>query len=458
MRYLFFLLFTFLSLPLWSQHYERFRQLEGHYGQVTFVVFHHQEELLVSGDKLGQILVWDIATGEILQRFLGHQGSITHLEFDATSTRLLSAAYDGTCLIWSFETGEILQKIKNSSTTPYATVKGNEPTFALWGENESTIIYGGYNRIIHQFDTENAAIETLFTTSEGGITCGDLSLDEQSLLFAVNEKIYLYDINQQQVTTQLTNSFEPNHFICELSFVPKQDNLIAAWTFGGQVQIWNVSTKRIIKNITASDQQGSSYFAFSKDGQWLVTGNNANEAIIWQTTHWQQAQTLKGHTKTVKAINFALNNKYIATGSDDKTIIIWRQTLSTPTLETIAIDANLQTAIDHQRPLEVQETYTVQGEHIKISIADDAQEDGDILSLIFNGQVILDTYQLEKRKKILKIPMTQKENYLVVYAHNEGSIPPNTIAIKVESLYGQKDFKLRSNMNTSAALKIMLED
>lgn len=464
MRYLFLFSLFFCWKFIQAQTYEQIQQLEGHYGKVTFLVFHSYEDYLVSGDEHGQILVWELATGKILKRFLGHQNKITHLVFNSSAEKLLSAAYDGACIIWDFETGAILHKIKNSTIRPYANVKGNEPTFVLWNKDESSIIYGGYNRKIHQFDLDSLTTKNLFTTPEGGITCSDLSPTESLLVFGVNEKIYQYDVEQKRLVSQLKNTKVTNNFICELGFVPTQKNLVAAWIFGGQLQIWDTTTKQLVQTLQASEQKGSSQFAFSNNGKYLITGNQDYNALLWNIENWEQTQILSGHTAPVKTVAFSSNNKYISTGSDDKTIIIWKQVLPS-VITLIPIEehlpegnTSLATEIDKQRPIEVQDVYNIQGDQIKISIADDEQEDGDILSLIFNDQLILDHYELKKHKKILVLPITQEENYLVVYAHNEGRIPPNTIAIQVESQNGQKKFTLRSNTNTSAALKIMLEE
>jgi WD40 repeat protein len=42
----------------------------------------------------------------------------------------------------------------------------------------------------------------------------------------------------------------------------------------------------------------------------------------WNTFNWTQQQTFIGHTDAVKTLTL-LSNDYIASGSEDNTILIW---------------------------------------------------------------------------------------------------------------------------------------
>ena len=65
---------------------------------------------------------------------------------------------------------------------------------------------------------------------------------------------------------------------------------------------------------------------------------------------------------------------------------------------------------------------------ISLDLYDDGEVDGDIVSVYLNGKNILSNYTLtDKGKRLtIKLDPAKKENELVIYAENEGSIPPNT--------------------------------
>lgn len=92
---------------------------------------------------------------------------------------------------------------------------------------------------------------------------------------------------------------------------------------------------------------------------------------------------------------------------------------------------------------------------VDISTWDHGQIDGDIISLIANGQTILSNHELDGPSNTKNFSHTFDANgfnYLVLYAHNEGDISPNTATI---SLNGQ-DFVLESNLSTNGYVDIVV--
>lgn len=92
---------------------------------------------------------------------------------------------------------------------------------------------------------------------------------------------------------------------------------------------------------------------------------------------------------------------------------------------------------------------------VDISTWDHGQIDGDIISLIANGQTILSNHELDGPSNAKNFSHTFDANgfnYLVLYAHNEGDISPNTATI---SLNG-KEFILESNLSTNGYVDIVV--
>lgn len=71
---------------------------------------------------------------------------------------------------------------------------------------------------------------------------------------------------------------------------------------------------------------------------------------------------------------------------------------------------------------------------VKLSIWDDKINDGDVITLLHNGQVILDNYRITGKRKELEIELSATgNNVLKIVAINEGSEPLNTARIKITS-------------------------
>ena len=70
--------------------------------------------------------------------------------------------------------------------------------------------------------------------------------------------------------------------------------------------------------------------AFSEDEKYLAIGahGDRNEIAILRLTDLQVIQILKGHSGTVRSVSFDPTGNYLASGSEDKTVRIWRHTRS----------------------------------------------------------------------------------------------------------------------------------
>ncbi len=105
------------------------------------------------------------------------------------------------------------------------------------------------------------------------------------------------------------------------------------------------------------------------------------------------------------------------------------------------------------RTIEDADMVTVDDRVIKIAVWDTEEIDGDIVSLNFNGKWILDKYKLKRKKKKLRVQIVpNQDNYLILYAHNEGSRPPNTAAFTIIDSRGKKHIALSSDLNSCGTL------
>ncbi len=63
--------------------------------------------------------------------------------------------------------------------------------------------------------------------------------------------------------------------------------------------------------------------AFSVDGQMVAAGSN-RQTLLWKTANGKLLRTLNGHSKNVNVLAFSPDNSNLATGSEDKTVMLWR--------------------------------------------------------------------------------------------------------------------------------------
>ncbi|OHX67555.1 hypothetical protein [Flammeovirga pacifica] len=125
-----------------------------------------------------------------------------------------------------------------------------------------------------------------------------------------------------------------------------------------------------------------------------------------------------------------------------------------PKQEEIQVKEVKEKLIYEERPTVVQSSIYITSYEISLSVWDDKTVDGDVVSLFWNGEPVLQEYELTAKKKKLKIKYEPgKENVLILYAHNLGKEPPNTMAIAIKAGKKKRQLSIRSTLGKSGGIR-----
>lgn len=113
--------------------------------------------------------------------------------------------------------------------------------------------------------------------------------------------------------------------------------------------------------------------------------------------------------------------------------------------------------------IEYQQTIVVKNPNVKLLFYDGEKEDGDIVSVNFNGAWVLEKYKLKKKTsvqpKILNLSLIPNfENYIFTKAWNLGTIPPNTLTVEIIDTDGSdppRVVNIKSAIGRSGAIKLV---
>ena len=64
--------------------------------------------------------------------------------------------------------------------------------------------------------------------------------------------------------------------------------------------------------------------AVTSDNKYIISGSHDKTIRIWNLLQKRQETVFRGHTDSVNSVVVTSNNKYINSGSDDSTIRIWK--------------------------------------------------------------------------------------------------------------------------------------
>lgn len=92
---------------------------------------------------------------------------------------------------------------------------------------------------------------------------------------------------------------------------------------------------------------------------------------------------------------------------------------------------------------------------LKMYIKDDNTVDGDMVTVMYNGEIVLDNYKLTATPKEISLPVGNNElNILSILATSEGAEPPNTASIQLKDGEKTYDILAHNKVGKVAIIKI----
>jgi len=121
--------------------------------------------------------------------------------------------------------------------------------------------------------------------------------------------------------------------------------------------------------------------------------------------------------------------------------------VESPPIDALAMEA---------RKANEYQVFKVNKRNVKLILWDNGEIDNVSISVMLNGQYVLTNYKLTKDKKKLKIRLQPGSNQLIVMAHNEGTIPPNTAQCKMHCGRKKWDFAVSCGLKANAGIEIVV--
>lgn len=471
------LAFSFLLLAAGSpaQLFRQQFQLSDHEAAITVMTRHPEGKMVINGDQAGNLYFRDAATGETLRKIKAHQSPVSILSFNSNGQLLISSTADGEIRIFDFQKDKFVQSIYSPD---YAGIR-----FVLFSIADGFIYFSSNNRLYKTRSDLTQKVE-LIRQEDDTLFDAVIASDRSALIFSKGNRLHVLNTR----TDQLRQEFSPGPFpIRFMNFL--NDSTLATWSDDGTLACWNFQLGQLALKPSFWMKAGlPCRMAFSSDGKFMATGMVGNWARVWLPKEREVYQELFGHRQTVTATCFGKADSILFTGSMDRSVYVWVRTDKenpkaepiqkpakpesidiTPTVTpALSIDTTRLVGPD-QMTVEVSEnniprslggrqvisggSIEVSSSSLTISVYDNSFIDGDTLSLYFNGKCVLDHYGVMKQKKIIRLELEpEKNNYLILFAENLGTRPPNTAAILVNDGKTDRFFKLSSDMKVCSSL------
>ncbi len=301
----------------------------------TSVAFSPDGLTLASGFDDATIQLWNVATRRPLGPPLtGHSEPVTSVAFSHDGTTLVSSSEDGTLILWN--------SIAHPRTTPISSLalSADGKLLALASCNTKSDAGAtqkcSQGKILLQDAVTAQAIDGSLIGHADFINSLAFSPDSHVLASASNDKtILLWDIDKRQVL----HSLDPAAPVYGVAFSPDGATL-AAGTCGvedqrtrcqqGEVRLWNLTDFSPSEPPLRAHAAPVLSVAFSNNGKWLASGSGDKTIILWDLATRSSDPPLTGHSDAVLSVAFSPDGKILASSSADKTIILWDITTRRP--------------------------------------------------------------------------------------------------------------------------------
>ena len=110
-----------------------------------------------------------------------------------------------------------------------------------------------------------------------------------------------------------------------------------------------------------------------------------------------------------------------------------------------------------RRNSELIKTIEIDSTSFTVALYDNGEIDGDSISLIFNGKMILSHKRLSDKALTLKLQVDKDRelNELIMYAENLGTIPPNTALMVVNDGDNRYEVRIASDLQKSGVIRFI---
>ena len=269
------------------------------------VAFNDEGTLVTSESDQGEIKQWDQRTGELKFQMVGAEGP-TRVSAPLNS-RFFSELADGELTLWSFDT-----HVRRGLELPQQS-----PAIATaFSRDGLTMVVVTPGKVL-LYDTTTDSLSKTFPLPGLQITAVAISNNKETIALATDSgSVSLLAISDGRISQPLPNSGR----VVDLSFSP--DDRMLATTAGNEINLFDSHSGTLIRTL-AKHEAAVNAVAFSSNGRLLASGSDDRTAIIWEIDSGKSKHVLKGHDQTVRAVAFSPDGRFLASGSGNASVVLW---------------------------------------------------------------------------------------------------------------------------------------
>ncbi|HUG68329.1 MAG TPA: protein kinase [Pirellulaceae bacterium] len=249
-----------------------------HSGPVFSLSINPQGTIVAAGEVGSRAILWEVASGKPIGPPLVHQGMVACVGFSPDGSLLLTGSGDQSLRIWNVASGrQIGSEMRHHSLVSSAKFS-----------TDGSVVWTGGATMLRSWRVADGHSKRLALGTNGNLVAASFSPDGETVLTVAG--------------TLAVESFE----------------------LPGELCLWRTSDAQQIGESRQNALWGE-VAAISHDGNSLCATrtNDSRRAQIWDLRTQAQVGETIVHDLPIKALRFSQDDRWIASGSEDKTARLW---------------------------------------------------------------------------------------------------------------------------------------
>ncbi len=284
-----------VELFLSGDEYIEVAAFNGHMNAVASVSFSPDGKILALGLSNGRVELWDTEEKKLKCNFISNFGCIWPLIFSPDGNFILLKSLSGNVKICDLTGREIKSCFSESypKQTSSVTISSDGRLIAAGYLDGKVRLYSlAENKFVKEICVSGCVIRSLA-----------FSPDQRSIIIGCsNGAIVLLDMEKNLECRFTVYSWS----ISSVAFSP-DGKLVAAAYFDGNIRLWNVETKELIREFCAfpSDVVKATSITFSPNGRLIASGYFNGIVRLWDIIGNKCIHEFSDHRDTITSIKFS---------------------------------------------------------------------------------------------------------------------------------------------------------
>lgn len=231
--------------------------------------------------------------------------------FSPGGTSLAIASPDQKIKLFEIPSGRLLR---------YLSEPLGQVSALAFSSNRQILAVGG-DRLIQIWHLDKDRLTLQLSGHQGDIGALAITLDNQALISASSDRtIKVWNLKTGQIVRTLVGHQKA---VTSLAFNRDGTQLVSG-SRDRMVKIWNWQTGKHLLNLEGHSG-GITSLCFSSDGVPLLASGSSDGSInIWHLGRKELVNILVEHTQAVSSLCFSPSGQHLVSGSEDKTLKVWR--------------------------------------------------------------------------------------------------------------------------------------